>query len=326
MIMKEDVLISVVIPVYNVKKFLDKCMETVLHQSYHNLDILLIDDGSTDGSGELCDEYSKKDERVRVIHQANKGISSVRNTALDAIKGDYVCFVDSDDYISLDMIEKLFSALDTYDIAICGFYTQYDEKIIIEDPIAEEILLYDSDKALDVLIEDKTVHNYLWDKIYKSSMFKGIRFPIGRAYEDMAIMYKLFAKADKICKIPDCLYYYQKRSGSISDHFSNREKWYHNCLDMLTAKLERHYFLIDRNNIYLEQKSMASLISILYEGIKLTHKFSDKEKYSQYIGFLKNSKEKIKTNPYIKRKDKILMYFYQNKVAYFFYNLFHRKK
>ena len=326
--MKEDVLISVIIPVYNVYKYLDKCMETVINQTYHNLDIIMIDDGSIDGSGELCDEYAKRDERIRVIHQANKGISGVRNTALNVLKGDYVCFVDSDDYTTPDMIEKLFSAVVTYesDIAICGFYTQRGDNIIIEDPVADEVLLFNCEDALDELIEDRIIHNYLWDKIFKKSMFDGIRFPLGRAYEDMAIMYKLFANADKICKIPDCLYYYQKRSGSISDHFSDYEKWYHNCNDMITAKTERYNFMIEQKNTYLEQKSMASLISIIYEGIKLAHYYSDKEKYSQYMLFLKTNKRKIKENPYIKGKDKKLLFFYQNKAAYSFYSFFHGKK
>lgn len=324
--MEKDILISIIIPVYNVIKYLDKCMKSVLNQTYHNLDIILIDDGSTDGSGELCDKYSKNDERVRVIHKSNGGISSARNAALDIINGDYICFVDSDDHIELNMIETLVTAVkeNACEIAICGFYTEHDGEVSIEDPGVKESVIINSDEAIDELIEDKNVFNYVWDKIYVKALFDNIRFPVGRNYEDMAIMYLLFAHAKKICRIPERLYYYNKRAGSISDHRNNNKKWYLNCIDMLTAKLERHQFLQSSKNSYLEQKSMSSLISTVYEGIKLAHVYSEENRYKQYMDFLKINNKSIKQNLYVNEKDKKLLFFYQNKVAYFIYSIFQK--
>ncbi len=324
--MKKDYLISVIIPVYNVVKYIDKCMESVLNQSYSNLEIILVDDGSTDGSGELCDKYQRNDERVKVIHKSNGGVSSTRNMALDIIKGDYICFADSDDHMAPDMIEKLVNAVTTYDcdITICGFYIERDGELSMEDPDEREVLFFTRDEALDELIDDRRVFNYLWDKIYVKSLFDDIRFPIGRNYEDEAIMYKVFSKATRICKIPDRLYYYNKRTGSISDHRSDNKKWYSNCIDMLTAKLERHQFSQNGNNRYLEQKSMSSLISTVYEAIKLSHLYSEASRYKQYMNFLKINNKSIKQNPYINKKEKKLLFFYQNKVAYSLYSLFQK--
>lgn len=324
--MEQNSLISVIIPAYNVKDYLDRCMDTVLKQTYKNIEIFLVDDGSTDDTGKLCDKYAEKDSRVKVIHKKNGGVSRARNAALDMITGEYICFVDSDDYTSLEMFEKLISAVkeNDCDIAICGKYIEDDGQISIEGPKVDQMLIFDNDGAIDRLIEDKIINNYPWDKIYKKYLFDNIRFPEGRNYEDVAIMHKVFYKAKKICRIPECLYYYQKRSGSISDHLTDKRKWYRNCLDMLTAKIERYMFLRKRKKEILTQKCMASIIPTIYEAIRLGHAFSDNEKYKQYMCFLKKHKKEIKTNPYVKNKDKKILFFYSNQFAYSLYCL--RKK
>lgn len=319
--MNVDLLISVIIPVYNVKPYLEHCMDTVLNQTYRNLEIVLVDDGSTDGSGELCDHYQEIDKRVRVIHKTCEGVSSARNAALDVAKGEFYCFVDSDDYASTELVEKLMTSVqnNSCEIAICGHYTERNGKISVEEPLVDNILLFNRDEALDKLIEDKIINNYFWDKIYKKDLFDGVRFPVGRAYEDVAIQHLLFAKAKKICRIPECLYYYQKRSGSISDHFTDDRKWYRNCQDMLTAKLERFNFLCDRNKTTHAQKCMANLIPTIYEAIKLGHLYSDKEHYNQYMMILKKQKKGIRQNPFVSDKEKKLLSVYSNKIAAFFY-------
>lgn len=321
--MEQGSLISVIIPVYNVKQYMDHCMDTVLNQTYGNLEIFLVDDGSTDDSGNLCDRYAEKDSRIRVIHKKNGGLSSARNAALDVVTGDYICFVDSDDYISSDMFEKLLSAAKKNDceVAICGQFTEREGQISIDEPKVEQLRIFDSDKAIEKLIEDKIINNYAWDKIYKKYLFDGVRFPDGRNYEDIAIMHEIFYKAKKICRIPECLYYYQRRTGSISDHSKEERKWYRNCLDMLASKIDRYQFLHDKNKTDLEQKSLSSLIPTVYEVIRLAYIFSDKEQYSKYMGFLKEHKKMIKENPYVTGKDKKLLFFYSNKTAYSLYSL-----
>ncbi len=322
--MEDNILISVIIPVYNVKPYLERCMNTVLNQTYNNLEIIMVDDGSTDGSGEICDRYKETDQRIIVIHKDNGGISSARNAALNIVKGKYICFVDSDDYMAQDIFEKLLSAVEENgcELAICGHYTERDGKITIEEPAVDKTIVLDTDKAIEKLIEDTVINNYVWDKIYKKSLFDNLRFPEGRAYEDMAIQHKLFARANKICRIPECLYYYQKRSGSISDHFTDDRKWYHNCIFMLTAKLERYQFFHKRKNVILEQECLASLMPTIYEAIKLGHRYSDKKQYNKYMDFLKRNKISIKKNQYVDKKEKKLLFFYYNRLACFLYCLF----
>ena len=208
--MKYNNLISVIIPVYNVEKYLDRCMETVLNQTYGNMEIILVDDGATDQSGKKCDEYALKDERVKVIHKKNGGLSSARNAALEIATGDYIGFVDSDDYIDEYMFEKMLQyCIDNdCDISVCGHFTEKNNKISIEEPIIDQLIMYTKMDALETLVEDAMMNNYAWDKLYKAELFKGVRYPDGRNYEDIATTYLLFDKAERICQIPEYLYYY----------------------------------------------------------------------------------------------------------------------
>ncbi len=174
--------ISVIVPVYKVEKYLRRCVDSILSQSFTDFELLLTDDGSPDNCPAICDNYAAKDSRVRVIHKENGGLSSARNAALNICEGKYICFVDSDDYISPDMFEKLLSAAKNNDceVAICGQFTERDGQISIDEPKVEQLLIFDSDKAIEKLIEDKIINNYVWDKIYKKYLFDGVRFPDGR--------------------------------------------------------------------------------------------------------------------------------------------------
>jgi glycosyltransferase involved in cell wall biosynthesis len=315
--MESNYKVSVIIPVYNVEQYLDKCMESIINQTYRNLNIILVDDGSTDKSGELCDVYANKDDRIRVIHKENGGISSARNAALDIITGDYICFVDSDDYAAYNMVETLLSAAleNDCEIAICGHYTEHDGNITVEEPLVTATQLMNTEEAISALIDDVTVNNYAWDKIYKKCIFEEMRFPVGRAYEDMAIMFKVFYNAHNICRIPDCLYYYQKRTGSISDHINDKRKWYKNCCAIIDAKTDCIKFLQEIGNKQLEQKGMASLIPTIYAGIRLSDLFKNKEQQNIYMLYLSEHKSEIESNPYVNKKNKFLLLFYRNPIA-----------
>ena len=219
-------LISVIVPVYNVKPYIDKCMQTILSQTYSNLEIILVDDGSTDGSSDVCDTYAASDSRIKVIHKENGGLSSARNAALDIATGDYIGFVDSDDYIHVQMFEKLIDASKKSDceISICAHYTEKGNTLYIDEPVFDNEIIYTPNDAQKTLIEDINIRSYAWDKLYKANLFEGVRYPVGRNYEDIATTHILFSKAKKICHIPQYLYYYQIREGSISNHPS-LEKW-----------------------------------------------------------------------------------------------------
>lgn len=220
-------LISIIVPVYNVEKYLGKCIDSILKQTYTNIEIILVDDGSTDNSGKICDSYAKKDKRLIVIHKENGGQSSARNLAIDVAKGDFIGFVDSDDFIINNMYEKLYSNLIKYnaDISICS-YTEVDESGNVNKPKWKKnenfYKIYNKEEALKELLIDKYITNHSWNKLYKKELFQDIRYPQGKVMEDLAIMYKLFEKSNKIIYENVDLYYYLQRKSSTMNSLSEK--------------------------------------------------------------------------------------------------------
>ena len=222
----EEKKVSVIIPVYNVKKYVEKCVTTVIEQTYNNLEIILVDDGSTDGSGQICNELAYKDKRIKVIHKKNAGLSDARNAGIKVATGEYYLFVDS-----VDCAEQEMS-----DIVCCGFFEVVEESIV---NIPDDLNIYNvnREEALKRLLEEK-IKDYAWNKLYKSEIFAELRYPVGRNYEDMATTYKAFLKAKKISILSESLYYYVKRKGSISNS-ENKFKILKNKYDALISHAER---------------------------------------------------------------------------------------
>lgn len=218
-------LISVIIPVYNMEKYLCRCMESVLKQTYSNLEIFLIDDGSKDQSAKMCDDYALKDERIKVIHQENGGLSNARNTGLKLATGEYITFLDSDDYVNEKYIEYLYQLLEQYngDISICGM-KRFEEECCEEDTENDDLKkVYGNIEALEILCYQKGIANSAWGKMYKRSLFEDIRYPEGMLYEDLAVIYKLLYKAEKVVQGNKKYYYYMQRRDSIMhQNFSKR--------------------------------------------------------------------------------------------------------
>lgn len=207
--------ISVIVPVYKVEPYLRKCLDSIVGQTYRNLEIILVDDGSPDNCGAICDEYAARDERIKVIHKENGGVASARNAGLAVASGDYIGWVDSDDWIETDMFERLLKGAEFYDadIVICGRVDSYpDHGHLIGWHQAE---LLDKEQAITLLIEDDLVRSYLWDKLWKRELFQGIKFPQLKAFEDMAVMYQLFMRAKRVAYLPDILYHYEHRDDSL---------------------------------------------------------------------------------------------------------------
>ena len=222
-------MVSVIVPVYNVSKYLERCVERLSQQTYKDVEIILVDDGSTDDSGSICDRWASSDTRVRVIHKANGGLSSARNAGLDIAGGEYVAFVDSDDFVETDYILKLTECAESRnaDVVICNYrfvddggapidndnYTRYSRKDS-----------FDSYEALK-LFEDKqyrTFFDVVWNKLYKKDLWEGVRFPEGvGVVEDITVMPRIYHKAHSLCVIDDTLYNYVYRVGSLSH--SNRD-------------------------------------------------------------------------------------------------------
>lgn len=243
--------ISVIVPIYNVEKCVDKCIESILCQTYTNLEIILVDDGSTDCSGELCDKWAEKDERVIVLHKDNEGLSDARNDGLKIATGRYVGFVDGDDWIADNMYEYLYQLMKEYDsdISICEHYLESEQGDLSAGGLfGPNVEKYERKEALWELVQDEVVHSYVWDKLFKKELFDGIVFPKGRYVQDMYTIYKVFMRANFVVSGHEPQYYYFIRSNSIQqsrgekldwDQFCVYKDWYEN-LSIIFPEWERY--------------------------------------------------------------------------------------
>ena len=240
-------MISVIVPVYNVERYLRKCLDSIVVQTYSNMEIFLIDDGSTDISGAICDEYEKKDRRITVFHTENHGLSAARNYALDQIHGDYIAFLDSDDWLEETALEQFITVAETTgaDIVACRFFREYVDKTVESGGINTEFVVEGSD-ILSTMIVDHKLTEDVWNKFYKATLFSGIRYPEGLIFEDKATTYKLLQRASVLTYIPACLIHYRNRANSLSNVHSMKsliDYWivYRERFDILGNLSEQYY-------------------------------------------------------------------------------------
>jgi len=217
--------ISVIIPIYKVEAYLSKCIDSVLTQTYHHIEIILVDDGSPDKCPQICDEYASKDSRIKVIHKKNGGLSDARNAGLDIITGRYVMFIDSDDFIENDMVEHLFTNIVKYngDISVCRHRTVYASKSASHKNGRTQIDILDSNNAIIDALYGKRVAFFTWGKLYKTKMFDNNRFPLGKFYEDVDTTYRLINISKVVVSSESIKYNYLIREDSITgSKFSSR--------------------------------------------------------------------------------------------------------
>lgn len=212
--------LSIVVPVYKVEDYLKECVDSILNQSFKDFELILVDDGSPDSCPKLCDDYSKLDSRVKVIHKSNGGLSSARNAGMRVAKGDYISFIDSDDYLDLDTYNKVFSiiAKEQADVVIFGRCYVYEDnrKVVREKQGIYKVM---TGAEATALMNTSLLGYYdvaAWDKVYKRSLFDGIEYPEGKLSEDWYTTYKVFARAQKVAYDSKPLYYYRQRGGSIT--------------------------------------------------------------------------------------------------------------
>lgn len=226
--MGKNELVSVIIPVYNVQPYLCEALNSVIHQTYENLEIIIIDDGSTDGSGKICDEYAERDPRIKVFHQENKGLSNARNTGLDWMTGEVVAFLDPDDAYEFTFIEKLKTAMDREraDLAVCKYTVYYTtEKMIrgIRENLEPQMSagVYDRIDML-VALSDRRVNASVWNKLYKRKLWEEIRFQDGHVCEDNEASYRVINESRKTVVVDSPLYYHRNRPGSITANLTRK--------------------------------------------------------------------------------------------------------
>lgn len=289
--------ISVIIPVYNVEKYISECLDSVINQTYKNLQIILVDDGSTDFSGKICDVYAEKDNRITVVHQKNAGAGAAKNTGLELIEGDYFSIIDSDDYIELDMYEKMVNSLEKYnaDIVQCLF-----RNVFVNDSFDRKYKI--KSNYPKVLTSKRFLKEYLYDwkyaifanKVFKSSLLKDIRFPVGRKIDDEFFTYKLVCNAKKVVNIDNILYNYRMRKTSVMNENNSDRLIY----DRIDCFIERYNYVSD---IYPSLKKKYNLK--LYDDLLY---FKDSAKDNGKILSLINNFSRKKSNGFDKLYQKIM--------------------
>lgn len=232
----EQPLISVIVPVYKVEPYLDKCVSSIVNQTYTNLEIILVDDGSPDDCPAMCDAWAEKDRRIRVIHKSNGGLSDARNAGMAVATGELMAFVDSDDWIDAHYIEYLYNALrqSNADISACDLREVYDDSVMTA--FAEQmpqVEVSTSEEAIEDILHNRRFRAVAWNKLYTRKVMTGERFETGRLHEDEFFSYRLYDKASRLAYIDLPLYNYRQRQGSIMASFSARH------LDALDAYLDR---------------------------------------------------------------------------------------
>ncbi len=308
--------ISIIVPIYNVEKYIKRCVDSILKQTYKKLEILLVDDGSPDNCGKICDEYKKIDKRVKVIHKKNGGLSDARNKGIENATGKYIMFVDSDDYIEIDMVEYLYRLLkkNKCEIAICNYiydYSNKDKNYIAIDGTFEKI--YNSHEAIKELLKDETIKSFAWNKLYRTELFQNIKFPVKRLMEDVATTYKLFMNANKIVFGSEPKYHYVQREGSI---LHNKKANFY--IDFYEMAYERY-----KNIMQSKYKNIPeNKISMLYVSFNFT--LVQNKEVKQYIkenNVVKRTKELI-TDIYInkykvRKTTRIKMFIYRKNTVLF---------
>ena len=275
---KQEEKISVIIPIYNVEKYLRRCLDTVINQTYKKLEIILVDDGSNDTSGNICDEYANKDERIKVIHKENGGLSDARNVGIKNSSGKYIALIDSDDFIDKKMLKILIENLKktNADISICTFKMFYNDKIEIIQNTKNNITLYNKKEALQKLLStnDTKITNHAWNKLYKKELFNEIYYPKGRNFEDIGTTYKLFDKSNLIVHTDYIGYYYYQRDDSITGSMNIKS-----MKDSLYLIKQRYKFLIEKYPEFKEElfRNRANFFLLHIIGVAKTN---NKEEYN----------------------------------------------
>lgn len=250
--------ISIIIPVFNVQKWIDFCVQSIIKQTYPYLDIILVDDGSTDKSGLLCDEWALKDNRIRVIHKNNGGLSDARNVGLEMAKGEYITFIDSDDYVLPTFIEYLYDliSINNADMSVCQLINvDENNNVLSEGGNSIDRVVKGNYNCMKEYLSGTAIDTVAWRKLYKKDLFtSGIRYPVGKYHEDVWTTYKLISRCNTIAIGSKALYAYRQRYGSIvNSSFSPKH------LDAVYGAIQRQEF-IDNNYPNLKDLSAVGIV------------------------------------------------------------------
>ena len=297
-------LITVVIPAYNVEKYIERCIKTVVNQTYENIEIILVDDGSPDNCPKICDKWAKKDNRIIVIHKENGGLSDARNAGIDIAKGEYITFIDSDDYIEKDYVEFLYNMIkeDKTDLSICSHTVIYETgKIIEKETKVRDVL--PKEEVLYQILYDCGIDLSAWAKLYSIKLFKNVRYPKGRVFEDAATTYKLIDQCDKISVGSFSKYNYIIRKNSISTNAFSPKK-----MDLITSTTEMTDYLrkkYPKLNSACDRRLMYAYLSTLTQLAKSNAK--DKTNKKIMMDYINNNRKKVLKDKKIPKRDRVAL-------------------
>jgi len=277
-------LISVIVPVYKVEKYLDRCVQSIVNQTYRNLEIILVDDGSPDNCGAMCDAWAAKDDRIKVIHKENGGLSDARNAGMAIAAGEYMGFVDGDDYLAPEMYRLLFDRMreDESDIAACGIQMVFEDGTPTRMLTKEGNCVLDTQEAMEAIIRETWLKQTVPNKLYRTLLVWDILFPVGKYHEDVFWSYRAVARARKVSVFDTPCYYYVQRSGSIMGEGYSIKR-----LDALEAQQQRLEFLEKEFPQLVQRARTDFLFSGLYHGQLVLKHLEEPEKW-RVLGMLKD--------------------------------------
>lgn len=306
--MKQDALISVIVPIYNVEQYLPKCVDSILCQTYRNLEVILVDDGSPDRAGEICDAYAEQDSRVRVIHKRNGGLSSARNAGIDIARGDYLSFVDSDDWIEPDTYEAMLAAMERWQVSlVCAGRYDVDgtsgSRSVGLCPEKDELVT--GTELVRRIFRWDHLDSAAWDKLYSRELFREIRYPVGRIVEDVPTTYRVALKAGKAALLSKPIYNYLHRENSITTAVKVSEKTFH-CVQnaaMVHADIRENYPELEPDARYLWLNS-AIFVLIVLEMADQEDRERFAEQYQQLKSDLQSNLRFVLASPLFSRQQK----------------------
>lgn len=276
-------MISVIIPVYKVERYLEKCIESIQKQTFKDLEIILIDDGSPDKCGKICDDFADKDKRIKVIHKTNEGLSIARNTGLQYATGEYVTFVDSDDYISMTCFEKMITAIKKYqaDIVMCGTMCVDEDGKILSQDIFEEGKIYKGEKIVDEFV--LSLKTAVWNKLFRKKILINSEFPKNRIHgEDLVFITSFLSPETQLVTIAEKGYYYVKHAGSITTKgFSHKSFDEVYCKDVAYDQLIKQFPQVKEKAIIWKFRSRMNVIRKM-----VVNEYLDKDMYYSYLSWM----------------------------------------
>lgn len=298
-------LVSVIIPVYMVEKYIDDCIKSIVEQTYTNIEIILVNDGSKDLCPQICDEWEKRDSRIKVIHKRNGGLSDARNAGLDKSRGEYIAFLDSDDFVSPKWIEEMLDAALNYDadVVVCGRYIYRDGECFPVHCLSE-LKLFSPEQAIREILLGRQIEEATWDKLYRKELFCYRRFPVGEINEDVVTIPYIIEQCKTICHVGTPLYYYrQTATGITKSRYNMKKSVYIKHIKEIKNFVEKKYPQLKYEvSVFMGRYSYALLLQL---SLNKTDCKKYKNDYKIYLKFLRQNTRNLLKADHVSAKDKI---------------------